>query len=121
MNRFKELKVWQAAIDLAVEVYTLTKKFPKEEKYGLTSQITRSAVSISSNIAEGAGRNSDKEFKQYLAIANGSCCELESQLIIAEKLNYISNEELSTLMLKITPIQNMSFKLQETLKSKIYS
>ena len=109
------------AIDLVVDVYSLTKKFPVEEKYVLTTQINRCGISISSNIAEGSGRNSDKEFVQFLAIANGSCFELESQLIVAEKLGYISIEELNTIAPRINSIQNMSFKLQETLKNKIYS
>ena len=94
MNRFKELKVWQEAIDLSVEVYGSTKNFPSEEKFGLISQINRSVISIPSNIAEGAGRNHDKEFVQFLGIAMGSACELESQLIIAEKLKFIPSENL---------------------------
>jgi len=121
MNRYKELKVWQEAINLSVEIYQLTKTFPLEEKYGLTSQINRSGVSISSNIAEGAGRNSDKEFIHFLSIAMGSSCELESQLIIGEKLNFFSKEELNNKVAKINQIQNMLFKLQEVLKEKTYS
>jgi hypothetical protein len=70
MHNLKELKIWQKAVELATEVYQLTAEFPKEEKYGLTSQIRRSVVSIPSNIAEGAGRNSDREFVQFLSISN---------------------------------------------------
>ena len=121
MNRFKDLKVWQEAIKFSVEVYKLTKSFPPEEKYGLTSQINRAAVSIASNIAEGAGRNSDKEFNQFLGIAAGSSFEVETQLIIAQQLNLISKEDLENISAKINQIQNMLFKLQQSLKEKIYS
>ena len=75
MNQFKNLKVWQASVDLAVEVYSITSKFPDKERFGLVSQINRSVVSIPSNIAEGAGRNSKKEFNNFLGIASGSLSE----------------------------------------------
>lgn len=115
MNKFKELKVWQDSIDLAVEVYNLTKSFPAEEKFGLVSQINRSVISISSNIAEGAGRNNEKEFKQFLGIALGSACELESQLIVSGKLNYASEESLKRTTDKLLHIQNMISKLIKSL------
>lgn len=89
MHNIKELKIWNRAIDLTVEVYRATDNFPKQEMYGLTSQIRRSAVSIPSNIAEGAGRNSDNEFKHFLGIASGSSYELQTQLIISNRLNLI--------------------------------
>ncbi|HYG50407.1 MAG TPA: four helix bundle protein [Flavobacteriales bacterium] len=89
MNRNKELKVWNKAMDLVVDVYKVTILFPSEEKFGVTSQVRRSAVSIPSNISEGAGRNSDKEFNQFIGIANGSTCELETQLILAQRLGWI--------------------------------
>ena len=92
MNQFKNLKVWQRAIDLVVQVYELTSKFPDKEKFGLTNQINRCSVSIVSNIAEGAGRNSKKEFNNFLGIALGSTCELETQLIIANKLNILQKK-----------------------------
>lgn len=82
MHQFKELTVWQKAVDLATDVYRYTKNFPAEEKFGLTSQIRRSVVSISSNIAEGVGRKSKKEFKHFLDIAYGSASELETQLLV---------------------------------------
>ena len=75
MHRYKELKVWQKAIDLAVEVYRVTEKLPKEERFGLISQINRCVVSIPSNIAEGAGRNTNKDFNHFLGIAQGSSFE----------------------------------------------
>ncbi len=76
MHNYKQLEVWKKGIDLATIIYALTKKFPKEEKFGIISQMRRCVVSISSNIAEGAGRNSDKEFRQFLNISFGSCSEL---------------------------------------------
>ena len=89
MSNFKELMVWQKAIDLVTEIYKITRAFPKEEVFGLVSQMQRAAVSIPSNIAEGHERNSEKEFAQFLCIARGSLAELETQIIIAEKLSYI--------------------------------
>jgi four helix bundle protein len=78
MHRYKELKVWQESVELAVDIYKITKKFPDEELYGLTSQLRRAGVSVSSNIAEGAGRGTDGEFKHFLGISNGSACEIET-------------------------------------------
>ena len=88
MNYFKELKVWQKAIDLVTEIYTKSQEFPKEELYGLTSQIRRSAVSIPSNIAKGCGRKTNKDFANFLGISLGSAFELETQLIIAKKFKF---------------------------------
>jgi four helix bundle protein len=116
MNKFKELKIWQDSIDLAVDVYKLTKLFPAEEKFGLVSQINRCVISISSNIAEGAGRNNEKEFRQFLGIALGSACELESQLIVSSKLEFISEEELKKQIDKLVHIQNMINKLIKSIK-----
>ena len=83
---FRNLQVWQRAMQLSVAVYRLTREFPREEVYGLTSQIRRSAVSVPSNIAEGQGRLSPGEFRQFLSIARGSNCELQTQLEIARAL-----------------------------------
>lgn len=83
---FKDLLVWQRAMELTVAVYRLTQDFPREEQFGLTSQIRRSAVSIPSNIAEGQGRSSTNEFRQFLSIARGSNCEVQTQLEIARTL-----------------------------------
>ena len=115
MNKFKELKIWQESIDLAVDTYKLTKLFPPDERFGLTSQINRSVISVSSNIAEGAGRNNPKEFRQFLGIALGSACELESQLIVSNKLNYISNGEIKKQTEKLLHLQNMINKLIKSL------
>lgn len=83
MHQYKKLDVWKKSIELAVEIYAYTKNFPSEEKFGLTSQIRRSVISIPSNIAEGAGRKSNKEFCQFLNIVYGSSCELDTQLLIS--------------------------------------
>ena len=90
MKAHHKLKVWERAIDYVTEIYKLTEKFPKEEIYGLTSQMRRAAVSIPSNIAEGAARGSKGEFRKFLAIAQGSISELETQLIISSKLGFCS-------------------------------
>jgi len=84
---FQDLLVWQRAIELTTDIYRLTESFPKSEMYGLTSQIRRAAVSIASNIAEGCGRGSKREFRQFLIVARGSNCELQTQLIIARNLD----------------------------------
>ena len=111
MHNFQELKIWQKAINVAEQVYTLSSKFPSEEKYGLKSQIRRSAVSIPSNIAEGAGRNTDGEFKNFLGIANGSTNELCTQLIISERLKLISEENIKPIINDLMEIQKMNFTL----------
>lgn len=116
MHNIKELKVWRKAIDLAVKVYEFSSKFPQEERFGLISQCRRCAVSISSNISEGAGRNTRGEFRQFLGIANGSSYELQTQLVIAEKLGFIEADPCRELLNAIDEIQKMNYKLQETLK-----
>ena len=90
----KNLKVWEKAINLAEEIYKLTMAFPKEELYGIVSQIRRAVVSISANIAEGAARNSNKEYIQFLYIALGSLSELETELIIAKKIGYLRDDKI---------------------------
>jgi len=114
MHNLKELKIWHKAIELSTEVYRLTADFPKEEKYGLTSQIRRAAVSVRSNIAGGAGRNSDKEFIHFLGISNGSSYELQTQLIISKNLSLINNG-VDLILDQIDQIQKMNFSLQAKL------
>ena len=92
MREYKKLEVWKMALELSTEVYKTTLNFPKFEQYGITSQIQRSAVSVPSNIAEGAGRGTEKQFSQYLHIAYGSLCELETQLLIAQNLKYFTRD-----------------------------
>ena len=89
LSDYKELEAWQIAMDLAQEVYRLTRDFPKEEIYGLTNQIRRAAVAIPSNLAEGAARAGNKEFLHFLHVARGSASELETQLFLAIKLGYL--------------------------------
>ena len=86
-----DLKVWQLAMDLVVDVYAITKQFPDTEKFALASQMQRAAVSVPSNIAEGAGRESSADFLRFLTIARGSLSELETQLLIAQRLGYVAD------------------------------
>ncbi|MEM9990560.1 MAG: four helix bundle protein [Bacteroidota bacterium] len=115
MHKFKELRVWQQSVEVSAKVYNLTKKFPREELFGLTSQMRRAAISIASNIAEGAGRNSPKEFYNFLGIANGSSSELQTQLIIAKRLGYLTQQEENNINGDLKAIGNMIFKLQKSL------
>ena len=106
-NSYRDLIVWQKSMLLCKKVYIVTKNFPKEELYGLTSQIRRCAISIPSNIAEGRGRSSDKEFIRFLQISLGSIYELQTQLELAFELNYIDNiEDLINLSIEIEKILN---------------
>ena len=121
MHNYKELTVWQKSMDLTVFVYQISKEFHSEEKFNLVSQINRSAVSVPSNIAEGAGRNSDKEFLHFLNIANGSSYELETQLLLAERLGFISVAKCSEVKSLLSEIQRMLFLLQKKLKSEKFN
>ncbi|MCX2678436.1 four helix bundle protein [Galbibacter sp. EGI 63066] len=114
MHRFEELKIWQKAMNVTENCYILTAEFPKEEKYNLTSQIRRSATSIPSNIAEGAGRNSDGEFKQFLGISNGSSFELLTQLYLTERLNLSSRKRIQ-LIKELFEVCKMNYSLQKSL------
>ena len=93
MKAHHKLKVWQRAIDFVTTIYKLTERFPKEEMFGLTSQMRRAAVSIASNIAEGAARGSKAEFRKFLAIAQGSIAEPEPQILISHKLEFCTEHE----------------------------
>jgi four helix bundle protein len=104
---YQDLEVWKLAINFVKEIYLLTDKFPPREIYGVTSQIRRAAVSIPSNIAEGQGRSSAKEFRQFLAIALGSLAEIETQLIIAREINLLGSEEKEPLLVTIDRIRKM--------------
>ena len=108
-------------MDLTVLVYQSIKHFPKDEMYGLSSQIKRSAVSVASNIAEGAGRNTDPDFKRFLAIAQGSAYELQSQILIAKRLNLITGTSSAGLLTKLDEIQRMNRSLQNSLRTKTKS
>ena len=119
MHNYQELKIWQKAMDVTEQTYRLTSKFPKEEKYGLTSQIRRSAVSIPSNIAEGAGRNTDGEFKNFLGIASGSSNELFTQLILSHRLELVSENTIKPILNELIEIQKMNYALIQKFSKKI--
>ncbi|MEN3189380.1 MAG: four helix bundle protein [Atribacterota bacterium] len=115
IKNFQDLRIWQKGIEIVKDIYILSKKFPKEELYGLTSQMRRSVVSIPSNIAEGFRRYHNKEYKQFLYIALGSCAELETQIIIANELNYINDTDKTEVIEKIKYICRMTIKLIQKL------
>ncbi len=117
MQSYKDLDLWKESINLVIEIYSITKFFPKEEIYGLVSQLRRSAVSIPSNVAEGSGRKNTKEFIQFLWIANGSISEVETQLEIAKRLNYY--EENNELLNKIKYVRKMLLGLISALENKL--
>lgn len=117
MNNYKDLSVWQKSIDLVEHLYNTLKVFPKEETYALSDQIRRAAVSIPSNIAEGANRNSTKEYIQFLYIALGSSAEIETQIIIAQRIGYLKN--IDQCLNRITEIKKMLNALISSLKRKL--
>jgi four helix bundle protein len=112
----KKLNAWKDSIDLVAKVYEITMTFPKNEEYGITSQIRRSAISVPSNISEGAGRDSKKEYVRFLNISIGSLSELETQMIIAQRLKYIDE---SSIFDEIISIRKLLIGLKKYLKSKI--
>jgi four helix bundle protein len=115
MHNYKELKVWQKSMELTVKVYQLTNMFPDSEKYNLTSQARRSAVSIPSNIAEGAGRHTKADFSRFLDIAYGSSSELDTQLILSQRLNFLKEDNLNEMADMINHIQKMITNLKNSL------
>ncbi len=119
MHNFQELKIWQKSMDITESVYRLSAEFPMEEKYGLTSQIRRSAVSIPSNIAEGSGRNTDGEFKNFLGIASGSSNELFTQLILSHRLELVSENKVNPILNELIEIQKMNYSLIQRFSKKI--
>lgn len=116
MANFKELLVWQKSINFVTEIYELTNDFPKYEMYGLTSQIRRASVSVPSNIAEGNSRRSIADYLQFLKIARGSCAEVETQLIIAQNLKFLSEKHYLKLNQNIIEISKMLNGLINSLK-----
>lgn len=119
LQSYRELEVWQKAMDLAVACYAVTKTFPKEELYGLTSQIRRSATSIAANIAEGQGRQSTKEFMNFLSIARGSLKELETHLILSQRLALMPQTTLDKLLQDSDTISRMLAGLRKTLERRL--
>jgi four helix bundle protein len=120
MHNFKELKVWQLSRQLVKDVYDLTIDFPSTEKYGLTSQIRRCVVSIPTNIAEGSGRNTDKDFAHFLNISLGSAYELETLLILSIDVKLLTEQKLESLLNRLSEIQKMTFGLIKTLRQESY-
>jgi four helix bundle protein len=118
LKNYKELKVWQSSYQLCLEIYKTTKRFPKEETYGLTSQIRRSAVSVPSNIAEGYGRKSTLDYIRSLYIAYGSNCELETQILLSGDLNYIEAAKLGKLKDDIGEVERMLKALIKSLENR---
>lgn len=115
---FRDLRVWQAAYDLAIDIYKLCGTFPKHEQYGLGSQMSRAAVSVCSNIAEGFGRRSSKEKDQFYGMANGSLTELENQLLIARGVHYINEDNFQKVAQKCALTHRMLATLQKVNQKK---
>ncbi|MEN8929389.1 MAG: four helix bundle protein [Flavobacteriales bacterium] len=121
MHNYKELKIWVKGIDLAESIYKTVSEFPDSEKYGIISQLKRASISISSNIAEGASRKSQKEFSHFLSISLGSLFEIETQLVIANRIKYINDETLKELIEQINELIKMIIGFKRQLKSNIYN
>ena len=119
MHNFRELRIWQESMQIAKAVYIETANFPFNEKFGLTSQINRSVVSIASNIAEGAGRNSDKEFNQFLGIALGSAFELETQLILEQSFGFIQKQNFDEIINQIQRVQKIINAFKASINKKV--
>jgi four helix bundle protein len=115
IRSFRDLRVWQAGIDLVRAIYEATSRFPRNETYGLASQMQRAAVSVPSNIAEGHARESTKEYLQHLSIAQASLAELETQLEIAKLLSYISEADANSLLETIAALGRQLFALRNAL------
>ena len=117
MKDFRQLKVWEKAHQLALAIYKVTKGFPKEEIYGLTSQIRRASMSVPTNIAEGCGRNTDADFARFLQIAMGSASETEYQLLLSHDLEFLTKEQYEKLNTDVTEIKRMLTSLIQTLRA----
>jgi four helix bundle protein len=115
----RDLKVWQLGMDLAETIYEITKSFPREETYGITSQLRRAASSIPANIAEGNGRDSSKEYLRHLSIAVGSLCEVETFLLLALRLNYVSEKQTHSFLELLEEEGRMLRGLQASIRRKI--
>ena len=118
VRSFRDLEVWRLGIDLVEAVYRVGEQFPRTEAFGLTSQLQRAAVSVPSNVAEGHARSSRKEFLQFISIALGSLAEVETQLVIAERLGYLPAEEHETIFDLTLRVGRMLRGLQKSLKSR---
>lgn len=119
ISSYTELVVWQRGMGLVEEVYSLTKRLPQDERYALTDQIRRSVTSIPSNIAEGQGRSTTREFIHYLSIAKGSKNEVETQLLICEKVGYLEKKEIEKALAISSEIGRMLTKLRKSLENRL--
>lgn len=119
MKSYKELIIWQKSMELVTEIYLITNSFPKEEGYGLTKQMRRSAISIASNIAEGYGRFQTKDFIRFLAIARGSLYEFQTQVYISSNINLLADTAKDTLIIHSIEIEKMLNSLVKQLLSKL--
>ena len=119
VQHYRQLIVWQKAMELVKLVYELTTRFPKEELFGLTGQMRRASVAVPSNIAEGQGRNSTKDFLRFIAIGYGSLLELETQTLISEMLNYLTSEETNLLLEKCAEVGRLTNGLRSSLERKL--
>ncbi len=117
-HNFRDLIVWQKARILVKNIYELTRKFPADERFGLTSQLRRAVVSIVSNIAEGSGRNTDADFLRFLDMANGSACEVEAQLYLALDFDFITQEDLHKINIMVHEIQKLLFNFRQSIINK---
>jgi len=116
MRPHQKLDLWRRAIDFVVAIYRLTERFPKEEKFGLTSQMRRAAVSVVANIAEGAARTSRREFMQFLSLSQGSASEVDTELLIASRLGYVAEKDYQHLSQDIDDIGRMITRLSQSLR-----
>ncbi|MBO5539816.1 MAG: four helix bundle protein [Muribaculaceae bacterium] len=114
MRDYKKLSIWQRSLDFSIKIYEKTRQFPADERFGLTSQLRRAATSIPINIAEGCGRDTNRDFAHFIHIAEGSACEVECELIIAHRVNYLSQSDYAHLAQEIDEIKRMiaSFKIK---------
>lgn len=117
MKDFKDLKVWRLSHELRLKVYRISRSFPRDEIFGITSQVRRSASSIPANIAEGSGRKSDRELVRFLQIARGSASELEYHLILARDLEYLKTAEFNKLIRQLEPVQKMLTSLAQAVRA----
>ena len=119
LRDYTELIAWQRAMDFVEAVYQVSRTFPKDELFGLTSQVRRAAVSMPSNIAEGQSRRSTKEFLQFLSVARGSLSEVETQLVISKRLNYLSSDQLSDLQHKSSELGRLINGLSNAIQKRV--
>lgn len=118
INTYRDLKVWQQSLSFAKDLHVLLSTFPAEERYGLTQQIRRAMVSVPSNIAEGYGRSSTKEYIRFISIAIGSLAELETQLMLAELFGYVDRKDIATFLSKINDLEKMLKSLRSSLRAR---